>query len=182
MISTGDLEEVILFYCLNDTYDGLNALPEDSGALGRLLGFLRRNSKLYMLMKNTFFDRSKSYFEADFREYDVNNSRFFRTINLLTEMDDLLTKRKIAFQVVLLPYEYQLRKREMGVLEPQEAMAKALPARVTLVDLYPCLSRQAKGSTSLFLYGDPMHFSRAGHKAVFDCLNSNLRPSSGLLE
>jgi lysophospholipase L1-like esterase len=52
-------------------------------------------------------------------------------------------------------------------------MAKALPARVKLVDLYPCLSGQAKDSTRLFLYADAMHFSKAGHKAVFDCLNSD---------
>ena len=98
--------------------------------------------------------------------------RFTRTVALLTEMNDLLVKNKIDFQVVMLPYEYQLREREPGLLKPQELMAKALPARVKLIDLYPCLSGQEKNSTRLFLYADAMHFSKAGHKAVFDCLNS----------
>jgi len=172
-VSTRDLEKVVLFYCLNDTYDDLRAVPEDTGGVNRILGFLRRNSKLYMLMKNTFFDRSKPYFENDFREYGTDNLRFIRTVGLLTEMNDLLMKRKIAFQVVMLPYEYQLRMQEKNLLKPQEAMAKVLPARVKFVDLYPCLSGQAKDSARLFLYADAMHFSKAGHKAVFDCLNSD---------
>jgi hypothetical protein len=167
-----DIKAVVLFYCLNDIYEDMNVLPVNEGSVGKSLGFLRRNSKLYMLLKDTFFDRSKSYFQSDLREYEAANPRFIRTVALLTEMNDLLLKNKIDFQVVMLPYEYQLRERETSLLKPQELMAKTLPARVKLVDLYACLSRQEKDSARLFLYADAMHFSRVGHKAVFDCLNS----------
>lgn len=171
-IPTSHLKTVVLFYCLNDIYEDMNVLPENVGSLGKLLGFLRRNSKLYMFLKDTFFDRSKSYFQSDFREYEAASPRFIRTVGLLIEMNDLLVKNNIDFQVVMLPYEYQLRERETGLLKPQELMAKALPARVKLIDLYQCLSGQEKDSTRLFLYADAMHLSKAGHKAVFDCLNS----------
>ena len=121
--SESDVTHVVLFYCLNDIYDAMNVLPEKQGGVERVLGFLRRNSKLYMLMKNILSDRSKTFLQNDFHEYEESNPRFIRTVRLLTEINDILTKRKISFQVVMLPDEYQLRKREQGLLKPQETIA-----------------------------------------------------------
>ena len=89
-------------------------------------------------------------------------------------VDDLIVlankakKRNIQFEIVLLPYEYQLRKKESQMLLPQTLLSKDLTlSGVTCYDLYPYLSEQTDiDYKSIYLFADGIHFSNKGHRMI----------------
>ena len=166
--------QVILVFCLNDPagrfHLGTEAVPVSEKILGRL-----RQSKLYMLMKGNLTDRSKTYFANDRALYDAANPAFRRTIQVLRETHALLSRAGIPFLVVVLPYEYQLRRKDEGDLVPQRLLtAKLHELGIPTSDLYDAFAASGRPSGELFLYADAMHLSREGHELVFKSLASRL--------
>ena len=127
--SVPNLKRVVLFFCLNDIDLGLamakelNSREGQSGFSERLLSFLRRNSKFYMLAKNIVSDRSKYYFTHDYQLYTDQGTNFPETMNILDEMNSYMRSRDVDFTVVILPYEYQLRGKEDQNLLPQKRLS-----------------------------------------------------------
>ncbi len=181
---TTKLERVLLFFCLNDIDLG-QVMEMDFGAesnLGfrdRLLIFLRRHSKFYILMKNKVSDRSRFYFIHDQRLYTDEGMNFTESMRILSEVNDYLRNRGVRFTVVILPYEYQLRAREEQNLIPQRRLAAFLSERgIDFIDAYDALARSGQGSADNYLYADFGHFSKKGHKVVFELLKERLKGST----
>jgi lysophospholipase L1-like esterase len=167
--------QVILAFCLNDPVGRFDLGPEAVPVSEKILGLLRRHSKLYMLMKGNLTDRSKTYFANDRALYDAANPAFPRTIQVLRETHALLSRAGIPFLVVVLPYEYQLRRKDEGDLVPQRLLtAKLHELGIPASDLYDAFAASGRPSGELFLYGDPMHLSREGHELVFKSIASRL--------
>src|SRR5690606_32456840 len=93
----------------------------------------------------------------------------------LAEMRRLSEARDIRFDVVLLPYEYQVRNPTPANLLPQEIMAARLEAiGVSVHDAAPALGAQRGAAATLYAYGDGIHFSEKGHRAVFEFLREHI--------
>ncbi len=169
-----EISRVLLFYCLNDLYEPLKSLPQPTKS-EKLLSFLRRNSKFYMLLKRFVTDRSQAYFFYDFQLYTSANPQFPRTLQLLDVMQDALRSRGIKFVVILLPYEYQVRKKQERYLKPQNLITSHLKAsKICYIDAYGYFARASEDSRQFYLYGDGMHFSPKGHERLFRLLKERL--------
>lgn len=166
------IERVIIFWCLNDIYGDM-PLPSVPGGLVRKLGsdalpLIRRHFMLYQFLKNAFFDRSQSYYQHD-AFYYARVGRFYQyALRMIRELHEMCEEKGVAFEVVVMPYEYQLR-RELPVdslRAPQDLFITDLRAMdVTVFDAFEFMRNEAETPKEFYLYGDGIHFSKAGHRA-----------------
>ena len=175
-IDTGQhLSRVILCYTLNDAYGNLDLTPKDSGLVDVTFGFLRRHSRLYVLFKDLAADRSKAYFMYDYAMYAEDRPEWLQAMATISDIAEALKARGIPLDVVLLPYEYQLRMDDTRLLQPQRMVKQALEAKkINVIDLYADFGSKGRSSRDFFLFGDPMHLSVLGHQVVADALVSRL--------
>ncbi|HYE58401.1 MAG TPA: GDSL-type esterase/lipase family protein, partial [Rhodothermales bacterium] len=170
LISRKRLRRVSVLWCLNDVYAGLPipAGPQGSRVLqSRWMGFVREHVFTYQWLKATLLDRQRAYYLHD-RAYYLETDRHLRTaMEHLRRMADLTWARGLLFEVVLIPYEYQLRTGDAG---PQRLLARLLRAQgVAVRDAWPDFAR-AGASRRLYLYGDGIHLSALGHRVMADVL------------
>ena len=163
-----DIEKILLFFCINDIYKNLKLKPSYQTINEKLLSFLRRHSKFYMLLKNMFFDRSKTYALHDIGLYYEGSEQLQQAVDIIHEMDKESRQRGIGFLVVILPYEYQLRSKGEH-LRPQKILYRLLSERqVSVIDAYDFFASEEQDSKKYYLYADPMHFSNHGHRVIFE--------------
>lgn len=180
-----DTRDVYLIYCLNDFQPAVADTRRDEQTVSRQLKnsyssvfqylneYFGSRSELYVLLTGLAIDPSRRYFEWDRRLTDVDTETFNETLAPLERIANELRRRNIRFTVIIGPYEYQLRP---GVddREPQNKLSSYLAAKdIRMIDAYEAFQRSGLGSQA-FLFADPMHLSPAGHKIVFDILQSDL--------
>jgi len=166
-----NIHHVTLFWCLNDVYSDISSFDTPGGNVrlifGDLLRYVRFKSRIYLLLKNIFFDRAKSYYFFDAAFYDKNNNNFQSSIQNIKRINKLCKDRNIYFEIVLLPYEYQLRFKSEDNLKPQSLMKRELIAdNVCVLDPIDYLISQKQKSKKFYLFGDGIHFSDFGHKII----------------
>lgn len=177
-----NLRKVILFFCLNDvvlSYNlnkGADEGIERSQYIEPVLSFLRRNSKFYILMKNTVSDRSLYYFQRDYQHYKDASEDFAASMKILDEINGFLRERNINLSVVILPYEYQLRKKEEQYLLPQKLITAFLKEKgISYTDAYESFVQVGDNVGENFLYADFTHLSTKGHQVIFNLLKERLK-------
>ena len=165
------IERVITFWCLNDIYGDKPPETVPGGRARRLgsgvLPFIRRHFMLYQFLKNAFFDRSQSYFLHDAFYYARVGVFYQNSLRMMREVQELCDEKGIDFHVVMMPYEYQLREGVPtdSLYAPQELFLTDLRARgVDVYDAREFMQSQAEDPKELYLYGDGIHFSKAGHR------------------
>lgn len=155
-----DIEKVVLFFTLNDITDNLSLRPKNF-FVKNSLDFLKVNSKLYLLLKNKLFDRSRKYALYDIGLYKEDNLNTQKYLNAIIGIKVKLDELNIDFLVVILPYEYQLRTN--GFKNPQVLLKNFFAKNnINSLDLYNDFS--LLDSKYYFLFGDPMHLSETGHE------------------
>ncbi len=173
------ISAVYLFWCLNDVYDNYgnkNAPGFDrANFFGKVMSYIRSNSKLYLFLKKNFTDRPKAYFNFDKQYYDPESLSFKKAIRNINEIDSILGDSGIKFSIILLPYEYQLRNlNDPTLFAPQTIMKDSLrPQQISLFDLSDTF-RSYPNPEGLYQYGDGIHFSKAGHQQIANDLINNL--------
>ncbi len=179
--SIPNIRRVLLFICLNDVdisgsaFENPHIKPVTSNYVERVMSFFRRNSKLFILMKNAVSDRSQVYFQHDYQLYNNESRAFIEAMNILGEMNAFLRERNIDFAAVILPYEYQLRTKNERHLLPQKLLASSLKEKgILYLDAYPYFELAGDGPKN-FLYGDFSHLSKNGHEVVANILKEHFR-------
>lgn len=174
-------DRVLVFFCLNDVQNDTALVQDFSLAnwLSRTFAQMRSRSKFYMLLKNTISDRSEVYFANDRRFYQPEQPQFQQSIKDFAALQQLCATSNIAFEVVLLPYEYQVRNfSAQGIWLPQELLQEQLRAHAInclAIDFSGFYGSRAK---ELYLYADGIHLSRRGHKLVAEQVLGELQPES----
>lgn len=169
-----NIKAVYLFWCLNDIYTnyGSNDAPgfESETVLGSIVSFFRSHFKLYHFLKNIFTDRPKAYYNFDQQFYEASNPEFIQANSNLTKIQSILSEKDVDFQIILLPYEFQLRKETKSVVfKPQTILSDSLENYgIQYYDLYEEL--YPYDSDYLYQYGDGIHFSDNGHRIVAEKL------------
>ncbi|PAP78085.1 hypothetical protein BSZ37_17405 [Rubrivirga marina] len=165
---------VTVLWCLNDALPPRPLVAEDAPASvavwSRAKAWLNVHSRLYRLAKDAALDRPALYFEHDRRLYeplaDASSGRpeapVDRALGQLWAMRDTLDAWGIPFDVVVAPYEPQLRP---GSRAPQLALVPVLDSRgVPTLDLLDAFAEAAEDDPSaLYLWSDGIHFSSRGH-------------------
>lgn len=165
-----NVEQVVVFWCLNDIYKDVPPSTIPGGMTRKfgagILPFIRRHFRLYQVLKNAFFDRSRSYYEHDAFYYAPFGQYYQHAILMLEKIQKICNEQGVGLQVVLLPYEYQLRTHlpADSLNIPQKLFKKDLQARnIPVTDAFSFM-RSMGDSKELYLYGDGIHFSNAGHR------------------
>ena len=179
-----NIDRVVLFWCLNDVYAGLPVVDEPGrvvrSAGGRVLDALRRHSIAYHAIKAAALDRPRAYYVHDAAFYRPGNEHFEQAVNDLRRIQSLCAGRGIALQVVLLPYEYQLRP-DAGpdVQRPQRLMEATLQSmNIEVFDAADLFGLFRSGSSANYLYGDGIHFSPRGHRLLAGYLGGVVLPAT----
>lgn len=178
------IERIFLFFCLNDIYssenqDPLTQRPLPAG-VERMLQALRARSRLYILLKGILLDRSKGFFEWDYQEYLAieEEQAIEKRLVAMEEIASLASQAGCELQVILLPYEYQLRVGTPDVWKPQELLIDYLKGHdIRFIDTRDWFKHVAGESKDYFLFGDSMHLSRKGHLVIFENLTEILSVS-----
>ncbi len=165
-------ELVTLFYCLNDVYGKAKTkdLPvmAKQKFIGKLNSILQSSCSTYKLLKLFFYQQSNRYFTYDLQFYKKDEAHFVQAMNDLQFCDSLCKAKNIYFNVVMLPYQSQLRDRNFA---PQQ-LVKQFCERdsIEFSDAAEYLAKQ-ENVNSLYLFADEIHFSEKGHKAIAEFLS-----------
>ncbi|MBN1781234.1 hypothetical protein JW948_08930 [bacterium] len=164
-------ERVILFWCLNDIYPDLEDIQTPGGKLRSLipdiLQYLRTNSRSFFYLKSIVFDRPKSYYLFDQSFYQSGNSDLLNALNRIIEIHRSCEENHIDFNIVLLPYEYQLRQpNQKNIWLPQDVMKDGLKTSDILIFDFRDHIVSGTDAKKLYLFGDGNHFSNYGHRMI----------------
>lgn len=163
---------VLVFWCLNDVYYDVPDIVTPGGKIRYLLSdilvFFRIHSRLYFFLKTLIFDRPKSYFLFDEKFYKPENEVFQQTVIRIAELDKICKAMKTELDLILIPYEYQLRKPDPRNFIPLQLMMDALNPHGIKVHNLAKKAIANNLDKELFLYGDGIHLSNFGHRFVAD--------------
>ncbi len=165
-------ELVTLFYCLNDVYG--NSKTKDlpimakQNFIGKMNGLLQNTCNTYKLVKLFFYQNSNRYFAYDLQFYKKEAECFNQSMNDLRVCDSLCKAQNVYFNLVMLPYQSQLKDKNVG---PQQ-LVKEFCAKdsIRFSDAFEYFSKQPDIS-SLYLFADEIHFSKKGHRAIAEFLS-----------
>ncbi len=169
--TVSSIRRVTIFWTLNDVYSHCDVGVPPGQVLRAngfpILNWLRQHYRTYAWLKQMFFDRPKAYFEFDSQFYRRDDPRFVAALHDVSAIRDVCTKRNVELQIVLLPYEYQLRPIDSGAHLPEQLLSQMLDSlHVQWCDLTPSLRKLPGNPQSLYLYGDGIHFSKRGHREI----------------
>jgi len=186
-----NVKKIIYFYTLNDVDTKINLeinkenniVSEFNKSFIETLkknklfkeanSFLRNKSYLYLYIKGIASDPSKRWFFQDLKMYSSEIKNFEDNLLILKKRSD---KDNIIFKIIILPYEYQTRKKECNKVNllPQIKIKKLLVKHnINFRDLTDNFCN-AKNPKSLFYKFDPMHLSKKGHKFVYNLIKDEI--------
>ena len=172
-------DRVTLVWCLNDADP---ARPSQRGDVSRVesarrngISWLNRHSRLYRLAKGVALDRPARYFAHDRRLYARLGAPqrsaeaggpglgIDRALSDLWAIRDTLAARGVPLEVVVVPYEPQLRPG--GDSAPQRLLAARLRQRgIAALDLLVAFRAYGGDPADLYLWSDGIHLSAEGHR------------------
>ncbi|NND72808.1 MAG: hypothetical protein HKN43_14620 [Rhodothermales bacterium] len=164
-------DRVVILWCLNDIYESEVRLGMGYGGfLSRAMSVVRRNYMTYHWLKAIAMDRPKVYYEHD-RQYYVNTNEVPIPIQRLERISTSLSEHDIEHDIVVVPYEYQLRINDRT---PQEIfIAQASETINNIHDPFDVFLAQPD-SRSLYLFGDGIHLSSHGHKLLASYIDATI--------
>ena len=179
-----NIRRVTIFWCLNDVYSNITLadIPGQQARLsgGSVLSFIKLHIMLFQWIKARFYDRSENYYAYDAAFYANPSDRHLASaLADLSTVVDLCKVHAVQCDVVLLPYEYQLRKASATTHLPQVLLSQQIAGTGTPVfDPSAFLTSRSRNPADLYLYNDGIHFSKQGHQAMASFITTYLLPRS----
>ncbi len=171
------IRRAVICYALNDFEQNLSR-EQTPQPFSDIRGFFGQRSKLYVWLKATLFDRSEDFFLHDYSFYAKPSLDLPRMLESLHSLVEKFTAKGIDCRVILLPYEFQLRKNEQRYLLPQRILSDFMTEHhISFVDTFPYFAASGRSSKEFFMFGDHMHLSAKGHRVVFGILEKVLTDS-----
>lgn len=180
-----EVHTICLLFCLNDVRERasprerlasvspLGPRRESKGFAAKLDSFLRVNSELYVVLKSELTDPQERYWHLAASAYE-NDEELKRKLQPIAEIAEISRLLGAKFFVIIAPYEFQLRDGA-DVSAPQKALADYFEANgIVYVDALPVFRRVSLPSYELFLPGNAMHLSAAGHEVIHEIILATL--------
>lgn len=171
---------ITVAWCLNDIYRGMPPAEYEGmqfkKRIHRYTTWLRENSHAYIFLKGIFFDRPRAYFDFDRQFYHNEDENTERALQLMEELAFLCAQHDVSFNVLLLPYEVQLREpNSRDSNAPFDFMQEKLSAEgISVLDTRGAFS-SVRPSSEYYLFADGIHFSNIGHRVLADFLLKELK-------
>jgi lysophospholipase L1-like esterase len=169
--SVAPIRRVTIFWTLNDIYSHCDVgLPPGQAVReygSSILNWLRQHYRTYAWLKRMFFDRPKAYFDFDAQFYRPDDPRFVAASQDLSDIKTLCGNAGVQLDIVLLPYEYQLRRADSASYYPQVVLRDRLDSlHIRWYDFASTFRGLPGNRDSLYLFGDGIHFSEHGHREI----------------
>jgi lysophospholipase L1-like esterase len=181
-----EIDRIFLILCLNDTSEissddikkTLNPETQTRNwvealrqvrIISKINTFLRIQSRLYILIKTLVTDTHYRYWRDCYFLYEKGNEQQFgENMNVIRDINREIKAKGITFTVFIVPFEYQLRVHDSSTNMPQEKIGRFFRENdIDYVDAVQGFRNLGGFSRSMFLYGDPMHFSEKGHEVMY---------------
>ncbi len=192
-----EVRKVYLVFCLNDVSSqsalNINRFLNPGGdgnlvdkargvpVVGAVNEFLRSRSELYLAVKDALTNPRMRYFQEDLGYYSVEEGRFAELMQPALDIDRACRERGIEFTVVIAPCEPQVSSTDPSFQLPQQKLADYLGSRrIRYIDPLNRFRRYPGDRGKLYLSGDAVHFSAAGHRLFYEVLWGDLRPEGRL--
>lgn len=134
--------------------------------------YLNRYWLTSIWLKNMFADSPKNHFLAEYAMYERPDAPS-RLRDELSAIQTLVRANGAWLQLMVFPYEYQMRVKDPQLFSPQRLITEtAKSLGISILD--PIHVMVGRPSEDLFLYVDPAHFSASGHKIVEQTLREHL--------
>jgi lysophospholipase L1-like esterase len=182
-----DISRISIFYCLNDVYSRHKeqAIPGNQvrEVGGGLLNFIKLNFRLYDVLKANLFDRPATYFEFAEQYYAKDNAIYLSALKDIRSIIEYCTEQNIALDIILMPYEFQLRNYDQkDIFKPQKMIKRDLVSdNINMYDCSEFILERGYNSQDLYLYGDGIHFSIYGHQLIQEYIISVILEGSDWL-
>jgi hypothetical protein len=166
-----EIKNVCLFYCLNDIY-GKNSVKDlpavaNKGFISMINAFLQSRYATYKLIKLLFYQSSDHYYQYDQAFYNDSN-KVKAVMDDLVHIKKVCDRNKVIFTIYILPYRSQLADRNNSL--PQKVLAtKFGENNIMFFDLLKELPNKSEYK-DWYLFGDEIHLSAMGHRAVADAI------------
>lgn len=166
-----EIKRIFIFWCMNDVYSNLPVSDspemENDSFINEVVTFLRNNSHFYHLLKNIVSDRPEVYYLYDKNFYNSENKNFKQAGAELIEIDSIASEQNLDVELFFLPYEYQLRDNKYEQRNsPQKFLSENLKRIKIKVHDCSAAFNIDENVDEYYLYGDGIHFSNRGHKAL----------------
>jgi hypothetical protein len=184
----GKVERAYLVFCLNDVTgqsaqrldEQLAAAPERVSPLRWLNEYLRPRSKLFLWVKQFVRRPVTLAWNTTWPLYAEDAPVPLETqLAPVVAAAALLEEQGAPLTVVLSPYAYQVVHRDEDTAAPQRALVDFFRSKgITVIDALDRFRSQGEGR-DLFLPGDAMHLSAAGHALLHAIILDDLRAQRG---
>jgi lysophospholipase L1-like esterase len=170
------IKRVTIFFCLNDVYgkSGSKNLPvmARQNLVGQINAFLQMHYATYKLLKLFLYQHSNRYFQYDLQFYKPDDLCFNDAMAILQQCDSFCRNNGADLNVIMLPYKSQLHGKDAGNRIPQNLVGKFCKMHeISFADPADYLTKR-QDAGALYLFGDEIHFSAAGHRAMADYILS----------
>ena len=173
VVDRGDslkIDRVTVCWCLNDIYSEEDEVSAPGSGVratfGSLISYIRPRLRTYMFLKTLFFDRPKSYYLYDSKFYSDSNE-VNRAVSKVVMMFGECSRRNIPFEVLILPYEYELRSGVVLHDTPQQILRRKLDSLgIGSMDPMSYMRKSGIKPNAMYLYGDGIHLSNLGHRLI----------------
>ena len=187
-----EINKVYLSFCVNDVSNTSATQIEkflrgasDHDPIGKFKAlpvirevhrFLRSRSKLYVGLKNLLTNSSERYFRKELPLYAVDDQTFSGLMQPALDIAQELKERGIEFTIVLAPCQPQVHSVDPEVAVPQRKVAEFCAShQIRCIDPMSSFRAFSGNSSKLYLGGDAMHFSAAGHRLYFEFLMQHVQ-------
>jgi len=134
--------------------------------------FLRAHSKLYIFLRGISARGEGLFWIEDNSLYsEKNKAVFVEKMQYISDIGDYLKKKDIAFTVIIMPYEYQLRSSDEKLMLPQQKLIEFFKnKKINYINAVTKFRKSAIASEDLYLAYDPTHFSGKGNEILFNVI------------
>lgn len=198
-----EIKRVYLLFCLNDiSLESAQQINEMLGTLKinpksskgftflmmkinfvrKLNQFLRARSKLYLLIRHFLTDPQLLYWKVDRRLYsEENHLHFLKMMQPIVDIATTLKDQNILFTVIIIPYELQLRNKDISTWIPQKKLSLFFEETgVNYINAHKTFKSLGIDSKKFYLTYDPMHFSEEGHRVIYEIILETLRSDQSI--
>lgn len=185
-----DVQTAYVVYCLNDliptssqqikeqvTNPNENPPAEDNSPLRVANDYLRSRSKFYLFLKTALRDTQMIYFQNDLAQYK-DDETLKKGLQPLVDLKKHLDENNVRLKIFISPYEAQLRAgTPEEFMIPQKKLAEFFTRNgIDFYDMMPDFKQAAENNPkTLYLYGDPMHFSAKGNELTARIVERNIQ-------
>ena len=171
---TVPIKRVTVFWTLNDVYSN-QPFGRQPGTLVRIYGgpvmtFVARHVRTYQWIKGLLFDRPLEYYQFDRQFYNLEGDHFRSCVSDLQAIASICRRSGITLDLVILPYEYQLRTGVEDFLPQTMILQMTDRLGIPCWDASGALRTSGVEPRKLFRFGDGIHLSREGHRVLFTSL------------